>query len=114
MAIEFARMEIVSRSAGGSACRKGAYNSREIIRDLNVQARNNGANQSNSSIGSKDSNSRNSNDQFIESNDKIIDLASLRKGAYNARSEIKDKGGKSIYNFSSREDNIFHKILIMI
>jgi hypothetical protein len=33
MAIEFARMEVVGRSSGGSACRKGAYNSREAILD---------------------------------------------------------------------------------
>ncbi len=117
MAIEFARMEIVSRSAGGSACRKGAYNAREIVKDQLAQSRKNEANGlkvnlSNSSIQSKDSNSRNSNDQFIESNDKIIDLASLRKGAYNARSEIKDIGGKSIYNFKHKEDNVFHEILI--
>jgi hypothetical protein len=28
MAIEFARVERVSRSSGGNACRKGAYNAR--------------------------------------------------------------------------------------
>ena len=33
MAIQFARIEIVSRSSGGNACRKGAYNARCIIED---------------------------------------------------------------------------------
>ena len=35
MAIEFARVERVSRSSGGNACRKGAYNARCIIEDKN-------------------------------------------------------------------------------
>ena len=33
MAIQFARIEIVSRSSGGNACRKGAYNARSKITD---------------------------------------------------------------------------------
>jgi hypothetical protein len=33
MAIQFARIEIVSRSSGGSACLKSAYNARLVIRD---------------------------------------------------------------------------------
>ena len=33
MAIQFARIEIVGRSNGGNACRKGAYNARAIIKD---------------------------------------------------------------------------------
>ena len=33
MAIQFARIEIVGRSNGGNACRKGAYNARTIIKD---------------------------------------------------------------------------------
>lgn len=33
MAIQFARIEIVSRSSGGNACRKGAYNARTSILD---------------------------------------------------------------------------------
>ena len=33
MAIQFARIEIVSKSSGGNACRKGAYNARCIIED---------------------------------------------------------------------------------
>ncbi len=33
MAIQFARIEIVSRSKGGNACCKGAYNARTIIQD---------------------------------------------------------------------------------
>lgn len=33
MAIQFARIEIVSRSKGGNACCKGAYNARGIIKD---------------------------------------------------------------------------------
>ena len=33
MAIQFARIEIVSRKSGGNACCKGAYNARAIIKD---------------------------------------------------------------------------------
>lgn len=33
MAIQFARIEIVSRSNGGNACCKGAYNARAIVKD---------------------------------------------------------------------------------
>ena len=33
MAIQFARIEIVSRSTGGSACCKGAYNARTKVKD---------------------------------------------------------------------------------
>ena len=33
MAIQFGRMERVSRSSGGNACCKGAYNARTIIKD---------------------------------------------------------------------------------
>ncbi len=33
MAIQFARIEIVSRSSGGNACLKAAYNARLIIKD---------------------------------------------------------------------------------
>ena len=33
MAIQFARIEIVTRSSGGSACCKGAYNSRTKVKD---------------------------------------------------------------------------------
>lgn len=32
MAIQFARCEYVSRSTGGNACRKAAYNQREDVR----------------------------------------------------------------------------------
>jgi hypothetical protein len=34
MAIQFARIEIVNRGAGGSACCKGAYNARSKINDI--------------------------------------------------------------------------------
>ena len=33
MAIQFARIEIVGRSSGGSACCKGAYNARDKVKD---------------------------------------------------------------------------------
>ena len=33
MAIQFARIEIVSRSSGGNACCKGAYNARTKVKD---------------------------------------------------------------------------------
>lgn len=34
------------------------------------------------------------------------------KGAYNARSSIKDMGSNKTYNFSNRHDNVFHEVLL--